>query len=275
MKPILISSLLLLLPFTQLCAKVQCSKDVVCIETQSKGQQILFYAINKKEHKVSINIDVKSTGMRASTTLPKIFVLKGKEKQFLLSLEHGQKAWNYNYHYDWAKGDYTAVHDTDYVYDLPYDKQDKFKVAQSCNGTFSHFGESQYAIDFVMPINTPIHAAREGIVIDTKNDSSIGGNSRSYMDDANYVSIEHSDGTLGLYNHLKMNGVAVTLGQFVTKGRLLGYSGNTGFSDGPHLHFDVKSSDSKGNPISFPSPFLTDKGIITCPKKNTYLSHQK
>lgn len=275
MKPILIITILLLSPFTQLNAKINCSKNTVCIETYAKSQKVIFYAINKKEHKVSIKMDVQMAGMNSSVTLPEAFVLQGKEKQFLFYLEHGKKAWRYNYHYDWAKGDYTAIHSSVIPYSLPYASPNKFKITQSCNGSFTHFGHSKYAIDFKMPINTPIHAAREGVIIDVKSNSSIGGDSKNFIDDANYVLIEHSDGTLGEYAHLKLNGIVVNVGQFVTKGELIGYSGKTGYATGPHLHFVVKSANEKGKNISIPIPFLTSNGIITCPDKNSYLFHEK
>ena len=275
MKTILTTTILFLLSFTSLHAEINCSQETVCIETQEGKNEMLFYAINKKEYTTAITVDVKAKGMKPTVRLPNSFIVKGKERKFIFALKYDKKAgvYNYSYTYGWAKGDPSAVHNTQYVYALPYSNKKTFKVTQSCNGAVSHNGHSQYAIDFNMPMNTIIYAAREGIVVDLKGDSSEGGYSKKFMDKANYILIEHSDGTLGEYVHLKLNGVAVALGQRIKKGQPIGYSGNTGYSSNPHLHFAVKSVDKKGNVISIPSPFKTSKGTLTCPKKNTLLSY--
>lgn len=56
---------------------------------------------------------------------------------------------------------------------------------------------------------------------------------------ANFVCVQHSDGTYARYFHLSRNGVRVKKGDRVAAGDILGLSGNTGFSSAPHLHFDV------------------------------------
>jgi len=263
--------ILLTLQFISLKAAISCSKNTACIETKKEGNFINFYAINKRDHKISLNVTVEKKNMKSSVSLPATCVLNPKEKRFILSLKHGSKSWNYNYHYTWAKGDYNAIHENSYIYNLPYEKGSKYKISQSCNGTFTHKGHSQYAIDFSMPTNTPIHAAREGKVVDVKFDSTRGGNSKSYIDDGNYVRIEHDDGTLGTYFHLSYGKVVVHINQIVKKGELLGYSGNTGYTRGPHLHFVVESATKEGKGVSYPAHFSTSKGVITCPKKDTYL----
>jgi murein DD-endopeptidase MepM/ murein hydrolase activator NlpD len=57
---------------------------------------------------------------------------------------------------------------------------------------------------------------------------------------ANFVRVLHDDGTMGLYAHLKPEGVLVRVGQRVRQGQRIGLSGNTGFTTGPHLHFAVQ-----------------------------------
>ncbi len=267
---LVILNILLLLYPAVLNAKTNCSKNTVCIETKKIGNMISFYAINKKHHKVSINIDVTMQNMESDISLPLKFVLSRKEKRLIFSLVYGKKKWKYNYHFDWARGDFNTVHNNNYIYGLPYPKGRKFKVSQSCNGSFTHSGHSQYAIDFKMPVDTPVHAAREGLVVDIKEDSSIGGNSKSYIEHSNYIIIEHPDGTLGEYHHVKHNGVIVNLGQYIHKGDLIGYSGNTGYTRGAHLHFIVRTANDVGKSISIPSQFSTNNGIVVCPKKNTY-----
>ncbi|MCP3876666.1 MAG: M23 family metallopeptidase [Desulfobacteraceae bacterium] len=266
---VIVINFLLVFP-SALNAKTNCSKNILCIETIKMKNEVNFYAINKKLYKVSFRINVTKQNMESDIIFPATFVLNGYERRFLFSLKFGREKWNYNYHYDWERGDMGAEHEEDYIYRLPYLIGSKFRISQSCNGEFTHFGKSQYAIDFKMPVNTPICAAREGIVVDIKEDSDIGGNSKKYKDHANYILIEHSDGTIGEYYHLKHNGVMVQSGQSVQKGDLIGYSGNTGYTRGSHLHFVIRSTNDGKNCISYPAQFATNKGLVKCPKKDTY-----
>lgn len=55
----------------------------------------------------------------------------------------------------------------------------------------------------------------------------------------NLVRVRHTDGTAATYAHLGFFGVAVEEGEIVAAGKLLGYSGATGYASGPHLHFAV------------------------------------
>ena len=89
-------------------------------------------------------------------------------------------------------------------------------------------------------------------MIDTKDDGNQGGPSTHFAKHANYVVILHSDGTTGEYYHLKYKGVAVSRGQSVQQGQLIGYSGNTGFSSLPHLHFGIYVAKFHGKYVSVP-----------------------
>ncbi len=89
------------------------------------------------------------------------------------------------------------------------------------------------AVDYGMPIGSPIYAAADGQVIVSKNSGYNGG----YGD---YIVIKHGNSTQTVYGHLSKALVAV--GQSVTQGQLIGYSGNTGNSTGPHLHFEIRGA---------------------------------
>ena len=261
---------MLFLQSTALYAKQNCSKNTICIDENKQGQRIDFYLINKKPYAITVHFNITKHNMTSTIPLPVSLVLGGNEKRYITSIEHGSKSWKYNYKYNWSRGDYHVKHEDNYHYALPYEIGKKFKVSQSCMGAFTHKGASKYAIDFSMPIGTPVHAARGGIVIDIKNNSNKGGNSSSYKDDGNYVLILHDDGTIGEYWHLKEHGTVVERGQRVARGEHIGYSGNTGYTRGPHLHFIVKSVTSYGKGISFPTLFTTALGMISCPKKESY-----
>jgi len=90
-------------------------------------------------------------------------------------------------------------------------------------------------IDFAIPEGTPIRAASWGVVV------KVGHSKKGW---GIYVKIKH-DFYITLYAHLQC---ALTCqGCYITKGQLIGYSGNTGLSSGPHLHFGVRIPDSADN----------------------------
>jgi murein DD-endopeptidase MepM/ murein hydrolase activator NlpD len=70
-----------------------------------------------------------------------------------------------------------------------------------------------------------------------------GKQAHTFASRANFVRVLHDDGSMGMYAHLEYYGVGVKVGQRVAAGDLLGLSGNTGYSTGPHLHFAVLVND--------------------------------
>lgn len=177
---------------------------------------------------------------------------------FLLSLEPTvqQGRIGYELSVSSALGDPDAVaHDDDHLYLFPFEHGTKRRLSQGFNGPFSHFSENQFAVDFDMPEGTPIHAARGGLVVRVKQDGRAGGPSPTFADQGNVIMIAHDDGTFGNYVHLKHRGAAVNVGDRVAAGDYIGYSGNTGISTGPHLHFDVRVPLHSGRMQSIPFQF--------------------
>lgn len=148
--------------------------------------------------------------------------------------------------------------DVDYLVPIP---REKLRVEQGFNGRFSH-GDTQnrYAIDFRAVPGTPVFAARGGVVMQVESDFDKAGlDLEKYGGRANYVRILHDDGTMGLYAHLRVDGVLVRAGQRVRAGQKIGLSGNTGFTSGPHLHFAVQvNRGMRLESIPFRMPGVTD-----------------
>lgn len=89
------------------------------------------------------------------------------------------------------------------------------------------------AVDLGIPIGTSVVAAASGEVITSVASGWNGGYGR-------FVVIRHPNGTKTLYAHL--SAVVVTRGQHVVQGQVVGYSGTSGNSTGPHLHFEVRGA---------------------------------
>lgn len=123
-----------------------------------------------------------------------------------------------------------------YRYPRPW-RGDTFRQSQGANGLFSHFtAKGRYAVDIAMPEGTPVVAARDGVVVSTRNDQAGAAPNPG----GNHVRILHDDGTMGVYLHLQRGSVQVAPGQRVYAGAQIARSGNTGHSTGPHLHFVVQ-----------------------------------
>lgn len=195
------------------------------------------------------------------------------DEQFLFSLAPTTVRGRIGYSlvYTFALGDpETAEHDDEYLYLFPFAHGSKHRLTQGYNGSFSHFGENQYAVDFDLDEGTPVYAARGGRVVRVKEDSRVGGPSMAYADRGNLVMIAHDDGTFGNYVHLRYRGAEVAVGDTVAAGDLIGYSGNTGVSSGPHLHFDVRVPLATGSMQSIPFQFRGLGGEPVSPQEGVF-----
>ncbi len=153
----------------------------------------------------------------------------------------------YNFNGLWFGRSSFTTYDSLYNYGLPFLKGKRYKVMQGQNTNHTHQGDfSRYAIDFKMNIGQTICAIRDGLVVRVKEQFKKGGPSKKYRPYGNLIIIYHEDGTFAQYVHLKYEGSIVEVGDTVKKGQPIGYSGNTGQSSGPHLHFAVYKPTKKG-----------------------------
>jgi murein DD-endopeptidase MepM/ murein hydrolase activator NlpD len=97
-------------------------------------------------------------------------------------------------------------------------------------------GKGHTGIDFAASIGTPVKASLSGIVIGAGNTDV--GKCRSF---GKWIMIKHPNGLSTLYAHLSL--INVVMDQQVYTGQVIGYSGNTGYSTGPHLHFGVYATE--------------------------------
>jgi murein DD-endopeptidase MepM/ murein hydrolase activator NlpD len=142
------------------------------------------------------------------------------------------------------------------VYNLPFSKGSRFLLIQAYNSKLSHTNE--LSLDFKMKTGSKICAARGGVVTAIKEDSEVGGLKDEYLSQGNHIIIKHEDGSEAMYWHLKKDGVLVNVGDSIIQGQHIGYSGNTGYTAFPHLHFQVYDKGGK----NIATRFKTNKGII-------------
>ncbi|MBE9503604.1 MAG: peptidoglycan DD-metalloendopeptidase family protein, partial [Proteobacteria bacterium] len=122
-------------------------------------------------------------------------------------------------------------------------------------------------------VGTAVVAARAGIIVAVQESSQTGGMDSAYEKDGNHIIILHDDNTFSIYAHLKYKGSVVKVGDIVRAGSVVGYSGNTGMSSGPHLHFEVYkvahlNEGSRNSSIL--TRFLNDDGKAVVPEEGVW-----
>jgi murein DD-endopeptidase MepM/ murein hydrolase activator NlpD len=147
-----------------------------------------------------------------------------------------------------------------YRYPFPFGGSEARRLVQGADGSYTHQGSSRYAYDFGLPRGTPVLAARDGIVLMAVDGFPDGGPDPKYKNESNSVHVLHSDGTVAGYGHLS-SGLHVRMGDQVSAGELLGLSGNSGYSRGPHLHFQVDTQRPRVGFESIPIQFLGAVGV--------------
>jgi len=112
----------------------------------------------------------------------------------------------------------------------------KFREIHPVLGTpRMHYGQ-----DFAVPYGTDVYATGDGSIIES------GWNSGGF---GNYIVIDHGYGLQSTYGHLSQ--IKVSKGMNVKRGDLIGLSGNTGTSSGPHLHYQIDQFGEHKNPVNF------------------------
>ena len=235
--------------------------------TTKKGRDFIeVFFVNNNLYDVTVQVFSQYKNIKAKKLQKNIFVVPAHSRVEYAKLFATHQGGQYSFRYRWVLGSKDAKHTQNYLYRLPYARGKAHLVAQGFNGKSTHTGSSKYAIDFQMDIGTKIYAARDGIVIQTKDDSNKHGFAKKFAKYGNHITILHDDGTFATYYHLKKGGVMVHVGQRVFRGEPIGYSGNTGYSSGPHLHFEVFHATSALKIESIPIRFISTSGVVANPR---------
>ncbi|MDA0378324.1 MAG: M23 family metallopeptidase [Bacteroidetes bacterium] len=249
----------------------ECYEDTFCIEAEDVGNRVDVYVRSLVPWDFTMTLNMDLENMRPTEDLPLVDSYRGNSRTRAVSLSVRDigRSWTFRFDLQWVNGDFRARHDEGVVYDLPFGSGVDYLVGQGAYGSLSHQGK--YALDWDMPEGTPIRAARSGIVIEVQEGYTEGGIDPALRSRANFIKIRHSDGTIGHYVHLRHLGVEVDLGDRVFTGQLIGYSGNTGFSTGPHLHFEVFSATRELSRRTIPVRFRTaSRGVTTLEEGHYY-----
>ena len=97
-----------------------------------------------------------------------------------------------------------------HIYALPFESGKTILIMQGYNGKYSH--KNKFALDFRLRKGKPVCAARSGKVIKMVEHNNEGGGNIKFVSKANYVVIDHGDGTYAGYWHLEQNGALVEVG---------------------------------------------------------------
>ncbi|MBN2751606.1 MAG: peptidoglycan DD-metalloendopeptidase family protein [Rhodospirillaceae bacterium] len=106
------------------------------------------------------------------------------------------------------------------------------------------FSKMHKGVDFAAPIGTPVYAAGDGVVERAGPWSTYG----------NYLRIRHTSSYATAYGHLKGYARDIHSGSRVRQGQVVAYSGNTGRTTGPHLHYEVLVNNHQVNPLKIKMP---------------------
>lgn len=206
-----------------------------------EGRSAVVYADNDEWMPISSKFSFKLENMTSTLPNETVIVMPPKSRRVLIARINPDKPNQKNgFQYSVVTnfGDVTQEkYDKDYVYWLPFEVGKTQLIFQGYRGKLSH--KDSDALDFNLNTGDKIFAAREGLAIEVVENNTKSCSDISCAKFNNRIIIMHSDGTFAEYSHLKFQGAEVNPGDQIKKGQLIGYSGNTGYSTGPHLHFSV------------------------------------
>ena len=250
-------------------ANAACKDNWICVDEITNDGDVELYARNLRPFPVTYTLGVDAKRYSIKGPNPVTQTVDPGEAQQIMVLDGyggGDKA-SIQYSIKWTVGRIDARHDDSELYAFPYAPEKSYRILQGYGSRFSHTGREEFAIDFDMPVATPVHAARSGVVARIEESNSKG----CWEDDcgryANFVVILHSDGTTGEYYHLDKDGALVDVGDTVERGQKIALSGNTGHTTMPHLHFAVYRAVSWGRTQSIEVRFESADGIIDRPRR--------
>lgn len=248
---------------------------LVRVQDEKRANEVRLYALSENISEASVLMELSGENVTLNPAKP-TWCRLSRNMQDPVAIIYFDPALRYTYkwNYRYIIGVPGGTPNFRYVYDLPFKKGSTTRISTAYREKTHVPGTpAEFALDFVAPEGTPICAARDGTVVGIRSESNEGGLGEQYKDKANFVFLKHGDGTYSEYAHLKYKGVQVRLNQRVTKGQVLGLSGNTGMSSGPHLHFSVFYVDNNYVQRSVPVYLQCRDGIQSVFAENKVLGN--
>ncbi|MEE4295073.1 MAG: M23 family metallopeptidase [Wenzhouxiangella sp.] len=251
-------------------------ESALSIRRSGLEQDPVWWFRNRLAGPLSVRVRlVEEENVITEPPLPAVFVLPAQSERELVTIGplNPSRSWSYRFETEAIVGEMGVVHRPPGPYRPPIAPGASFVIGQAFGGTFSHTAPHAYhAVDIAMPVGTPIHAARAGVVMDRERYfHQAGQDLERFGPRANFVRILHDDGTMAVYAHLDYEGVAVFPGEQVERGQYLGRSGNTGYSSGPHLHFVIQKNRDM-QLVSIPFEFEGADGRAVTPRERLRLT---
>jgi len=224
-----------------------------------------------------VELELKFTeadNVSSEPPLPARLVVPGQTEQRLLKVRQTDpsRGFSFRLSYQQMIGPPLDQLPAPYNYYPPFPLGLTFPISQGFDEDTTHKDPSnQYAVDIVMPVGTPILAARAGLVMEMEDNFHGAAQKERYLPRSNYIRILHDDGTMAVYAHLEANSLKVREGVQVKRGQWIANSGNTGYSNGPHLHFVIQLNVGMSLE-SMPFSFITPTGVTTAPSTRMMLS---
>ena len=152
--------------------------------------------------------------------------------------------------WDWMPGNLSEIAKKKVIYPL----KGKEKVDVGPGGGV-HVGSDEFGYDFSTPEGTEVYPMLGGVVIRVIGHYELAHQDLTRKKDVNTIEILHLDGTVARYSHLKKDSIRVKHCDVVGAEQVIGLSGNTGYSTGPHLHVDVFKATSGNTYQTIPLEF--------------------
>ena len=213
----------------------------VCVRALNYPSGRVYQAVNREPVPATIVLTFRSPGnLRREARRPIEHVVPAQSDKILVRMNDIVRDRSIGAELSIAidLGASTTEADVDHLYAVPFGGDSRRRLIQGFDGADSHLGSMRYSLDFAMPEGTPVLAARAGTVFYLQDRFTRGGPDPDLLERSNIVVVAHSDGTMASYGHLRRR-VRVRVGDIVSEGDLLGFSGATGFAGQPHLHFHV------------------------------------